>query len=45
MMKRGVYTRCRGDSVSFAPPLIISEAQIDRMVEAARDAIITVTGA
>jgi putrescine aminotransferase len=39
MHQRGVYTRCRGDSINFAPPLVVSTSQIDRMVEVARDAI------
>jgi adenosylmethionine-8-amino-7-oxononanoate aminotransferase len=43
MLRLGVYTRCRGDSINFAPPLVISADQIDRMVEAAREAITTVT--
>ena len=43
MMNRGVYTRCRGDSISFAPPLIVSEEQIDRMLDVARESIAAVT--
>jgi putrescine---pyruvate transaminase len=43
MMDNGVYTRGRGDSVSFAPPLIVSRAQIDQIVDTARDAIVAVT--
>lgn len=42
MLKNGVYTRCRGDSINFAPPLIVSESQIDRMIQVAREAITTV---
>ena len=47
MMKRGVVTRTRptagphpapGDMVVFAPPLIVIEAEIDRLVSVARDA-------
>jgi adenosylmethionine-8-amino-7-oxononanoate aminotransferase len=47
MQKRGVVTRVRptagahpapGDMIFFAPPLVISEAEIDRIVLAARDA-------
>jgi adenosylmethionine-8-amino-7-oxononanoate aminotransferase len=44
MLQRGVYTRCRGDSINFAPPLVVTEAQIDRMIETAREAILAVTG-
>lgn len=44
MMKRGVVTRTRpsggahpapGDSLYFAPPLVVTEAEIDRFVDAA----------
>ena len=44
MHHRGVYTRCRGDSINFAPPLVVTTDQIDRMVDVARQAIIAVTG-
>jgi putrescine aminotransferase len=53
MMKRGVVTRTRpaggahpgpGDILFFAPPLIITEAEIDRLVNAARDAVKAVLG-
>ena len=42
MMKRGVVTRARpaggphpapGDSIFFAPPLVVTEAEVDRLVE------------
>jgi adenosylmethionine-8-amino-7-oxononanoate aminotransferase len=48
MMKRGVITRTRpavgahpasGDILFFAPPLIITEAGIDRFVSVAHDAV------
>ncbi len=39
MEKRGVVTRNRGDVLMFAPPLVITEAQVDRLVEVAREAI------
>ena len=54
LMKRGVVTRtlraagphpALGDSVFFAPPLVINEAQIDRLVSSARDAVNAVLGA
>src|SRR2546426_957491 len=48
MMKRGVVTRTRavvgphpapGDAIYFAPPLIVTEAEIERIVGVARDAV------
>jgi adenosylmethionine-8-amino-7-oxononanoate aminotransferase len=51
MMKRGVITRTRplagnhpapGDALFFAPPLVITEAEVDRFVAVARDAVNTV---
>jgi L-2,4-diaminobutyrate transaminase len=54
MMKRGAVTRTRptagphpapGDMVFFAPPLVITEAEIDRLVGVARDAVKVVLGA
>jgi adenosylmethionine-8-amino-7-oxononanoate aminotransferase len=36
---RGVVTRAKGESILLAPPLIISEAQIDAIVNATGDAI------
>jgi putrescine---pyruvate transaminase len=54
MMKRGVVTRTRpaagahpapGDILFFAPPLIITEAEIDRLVNIAREAARAVFGA
>jgi len=54
MMKRGVVTRTRltagphpapGDMVFFAPPLVITELEIDRLVCVARDAAKVVLGA
>jgi adenosylmethionine-8-amino-7-oxononanoate aminotransferase len=53
MMKRGVITRTRpavgahpapGDILFFAPPLVISGAEIDRLVSIARDAVEAVLG-
>lgn len=53
MMKRGVVTRTRpvagehpapGDEVLFAPPLIITEAEIDRLVEALHGSVKAVFG-
>jgi adenosylmethionine-8-amino-7-oxononanoate aminotransferase len=42
---RGLYTRIRGDVIMFAPPLVIREEQIDRMVEVLREALQTVAPA
>jgi adenosylmethionine-8-amino-7-oxononanoate aminotransferase len=44
MMKRGVVTRLRGESIFFAPPLVVTEAQVDRLVAVARDAVKAVLG-
>jgi len=48
MMKRGVITRTRpavgphpapGDILFFAPPLVVTEADVDRLVSVAYDAV------
>jgi len=53
MMKRGVVTRVRpvagvhpapGDTVFFAPPLVVTDKEIDRLVSVARDAVKAVLG-
>jgi len=53
MVKRGLVTRVRptsgahpatGDMMYFAPPLIITEAEVDRTVGIARDAVKAVLG-
>ena len=53
MMKRGVVTRARptggphpapGDAIFFAPPLVVTEAEVDRLVSVARDAVRAVLG-
>jgi adenosylmethionine-8-amino-7-oxononanoate aminotransferase len=53
MMKRGVVTRTRpssgehplpGDVLFFAPPLVVTESEIDRFVSAARETVSTVLG-
>ncbi|MBI4589392.1 MAG: aspartate aminotransferase family protein [Candidatus Rokubacteria bacterium] len=44
MIKRGVATRTRGESVFFAPPLVITDAQVDRLIAVARDAVKAVLG-
>jgi len=54
LMKRGVVTRTRpaagahpasGDILFFAPPLVVTEDEIDRLVGASRDAVKVVLGA
>jgi adenosylmethionine-8-amino-7-oxononanoate aminotransferase len=53
MMKRGVVTRVRptsgphpanGDTVFFSPPLVVTEAEVDRLVSVTRDAVKAVLG-
>ncbi|MBI4245749.1 MAG: aspartate aminotransferase family protein, partial [Candidatus Rokubacteria bacterium] len=53
MMKRGLVTRVRpsagphpasGDSIFFAPPLVITEAEVDRTIAITRDAVKAVLG-
>jgi adenosylmethionine-8-amino-7-oxononanoate aminotransferase len=40
---RGLFTRNIGDILAFAPPLIISEDEVDRMVTIVREALAAVT--
>jgi adenosylmethionine-8-amino-7-oxononanoate aminotransferase len=40
-----VITRARLEHVFFAPPLVVSEQQVDRLVSVTHDAIKAVTGA
>lgn len=53
MMKRGLVTRTRptagphpapGDTVFYAPPLVVTAIEIDRIVEMSRDAVRAVLG-
>ncbi|MEN9933815.1 MAG: hypothetical protein RLZZ387_394 [Chloroflexota bacterium] len=44
MVKRGVYTRELTDQILFAPPLVTTEAQIDRIVEVMHESIVAVCG-
>jgi adenosylmethionine-8-amino-7-oxononanoate aminotransferase len=37
--KRGMMTRCRGDVMMFAPPLVITDAQMDTLLNAATEGI------
>ncbi|MEX2246444.1 MAG: aspartate aminotransferase family protein [Dehalococcoidia bacterium] len=39
LRERGVVTRAKGESILYAPPLVISESQIDSIVNATGDAI------
>jgi putrescine---pyruvate transaminase len=39
LRERGVVTRAKGDSLLFAPPLVITEEQVDRIVDATAEAI------
>jgi L-2,4-diaminobutyrate transaminase len=39
MEPRGVYTRAMRNVLGFAPPLVITEAQVDQLVEAMRGAL------
>jgi putrescine aminotransferase len=38
-MQRGLYTRARGDVIMLSPALVITAAQVDRIVEIIRDAL------
>jgi putrescine aminotransferase len=53
MMKRGVVTRVRpvagahpapGDTIYFAPPLVITAAEVDRLISVTRDSVKAVLG-
>jgi putrescine---pyruvate transaminase len=44
MTKRGLVTRARLENIFFSPPLVISEAELDRMISISRDAVKAVTG-
>jgi adenosylmethionine-8-amino-7-oxononanoate aminotransferase len=53
MMKRGVVTRVRpvagahpapGDIIYFAPPLVVTDKDVDRLVSVTRDAVKAVVG-
>lgn len=39
MLKRGLYTRSRGEVICLAPPLVTTAEQIDRIVDILREAI------
>ena len=44
MTKRGLVTRARLENIFFSPPLVITEAELDRMISIPRDAVKAVTG-
>ena len=53
LMKRGVITRTRpsagdhpagGDILFFAPPLVVNDAEIDRLIAVAQDSVEAVLG-
>jgi adenosylmethionine-8-amino-7-oxononanoate aminotransferase len=39
LLDRGVYTRVAMDGICIAPPLVVTDEQIDRIVEAIADAV------
>jgi adenosylmethionine-8-amino-7-oxononanoate aminotransferase len=43
MRERGVVTRVKGESILFAPPLVINEAQVDTIVNVTAESIESVT--
>ncbi len=45
MVKRGVVSRTRGEVLLFAPPLIVTEAQVDHLIDVARASVKAVVGA
>jgi adenosylmethionine-8-amino-7-oxononanoate aminotransferase len=44
MRSRGLLTRVKGDSVLFAPPLIVDAAQVDRIISIFEESLIAVAG-
>jgi putrescine---pyruvate transaminase len=44
MVKRGVVTRRVNESICFAPPLIVTEEQIDRLISITADSMKAVLG-
>ena len=39
LMKRGLYTRMRGDTICLAPPFVATTEQIDRIVDVVRESL------
>jgi len=44
MRTRGVITRVKGDSILLAPPLVITEAQVDKIITVVEESILAVCG-
>jgi L-2,4-diaminobutyrate transaminase len=44
MTKRGVVTRGRAEHIFFSPPLVITEAQLDRLISVTQEAVKAATG-
>ena len=42
--KRGLFSRVRGDVYVLAPPVVITDAEIDRTVEVLSEAVTAVLG-
>ena len=42
--KRGLFSRVRGDVYVLAPPVVITEAEIDRTIEVLSEALTAVLG-
>jgi adenosylmethionine-8-amino-7-oxononanoate aminotransferase len=38
-LERGLFTRAIGDILAFAPPLVISEDEVDQIVTIVREAL------
>jgi adenosylmethionine-8-amino-7-oxononanoate aminotransferase len=44
LLARGVYTRIVLDCICIAPPLVITEAELDKLVDTIGDTVATLTG-
>jgi adenosylmethionine-8-amino-7-oxononanoate aminotransferase len=44
-IERGFFTRAIGDTIAFAPPLVISEAEVDTVLQIVGESIAAVQGA
>ena len=42
--RRGLFSRLRGDIYCLAPPMVITQEQLDRIVEILRDSVVAVLG-
>ena len=43
-VERGMFSRVRGDVYCIAPPIVTTEAEIDRMSEILRDSVVAILG-